>query len=65
MTPLRRLGRDRVGVLAGDKDKSQIKQFLNSYVKYTAGITWMLTNVLSRRVHQVLVIGYEKLRSVM
>ncbi|KAG8213764.1 P-loop containing nucleoside triphosphate hydrolase protein [Butyriboletus roseoflavus] len=40
------LGRDRVGVLAGDKDKSQIKQFLNS------------------RVHQVLVIGYEKLRSV-
>ncbi|KIJ67587.1 hypothetical protein HYDPIDRAFT_127687 [Hydnomerulius pinastri MD-312] len=40
------LGRDRVGVLAGDKDKSQIKQFLNS------------------RIHQVLVIGYEKLRSV-
>ncbi|KAF8441415.1 P-loop containing nucleoside triphosphate hydrolase protein [Boletus edulis BED1] len=40
------LGRDRVGVLAGDKDKSQIKQFMNS------------------RVHQVLVIGYEKLRSV-
>ncbi|KAF9222619.1 hypothetical protein BS17DRAFT_802837 [Gyrodon lividus] len=40
------LGRDRVGVLAGDKDKSQIKQFLNS------------------RVHQVLVIGYEKLRSI-
>ncbi|KAG9316430.1 P-loop containing nucleoside triphosphate hydrolase protein [Chiua virens] len=40
------LGRDRIGVLAGDKDKSQIKQFLNS------------------RVHQVLVIGYEKLRSV-
>ncbi|KAF9245007.1 P-loop containing nucleoside triphosphate hydrolase protein [Melanogaster broomeanus] len=40
------LGRDRIGVLAGDKDKSQIKQFVNS------------------RVHQVLVIGYEKLRSV-
>ncbi|KAN0090963.1 P-loop containing nucleoside triphosphate hydrolase protein [Tylopilus felleus] len=40
------LGRDRIGVLAGDKDKSQIKQFLNS------------------RAHQVLVIGYEKLRSV-
>ncbi|KAH7888361.1 P-loop containing nucleoside triphosphate hydrolase protein [Phlebopus sp. FC_14] len=40
------LGRDRVGVLTGDKDKSQIKQFLNS------------------RLHQVLVIGYEKLRSV-
>ncbi|KIK99085.1 hypothetical protein PAXRUDRAFT_823120 [Paxillus rubicundulus Ve08.2h10] len=40
------LGRDRIGVLAGDKDKSQIKQFLNS------------------RVHQVLVIGYEKLRGV-
>ncbi|KAG0704667.1 P-loop containing nucleoside triphosphate hydrolase protein [Suillus ampliporus] len=40
------LGRDRVGVFTGDKDKSTIKQFLNS------------------RVHQVLVIGYEKLRSV-
>jgi hypothetical protein len=27
-----RLGRDRVGVFTGDKDKSTIKQFLNSYV---------------------------------
>lgn len=40
------LGRDRVGVFTGDKDKSTIKQFLNS------------------RLHQVLVIGYEKLRTV-
>ena len=27
---LRRLGRDRVSILTGDKDKSQIKLFLNS-----------------------------------
>lgn len=40
------LGRDRVGVFTGDKDKSTIKQFLNS------------------RLHQVLVIGYEKLRTI-
>ena len=33
-----RLGRDRIGVLAGDKDKSQIKQFLNSYVIYAQRI---------------------------
>ncbi|KAL6308182.1 SNF2 family N-terminal domain-containing protein [Sparassis latifolia] len=40
------LGKDRVGVFVGDKDKSTIKQFINS------------------RVHQVLVIGYERLRTV-
>ncbi|KAI6157426.1 P-loop containing nucleoside triphosphate hydrolase protein [Pisolithus tinctorius] len=40
------LGRDRVGVFTGEKDKSSIKHFINS------------------RIHQVLVIGYEKLRSV-
>ncbi|EPQ57554.1 hypothetical protein GLOTRDRAFT_127906 [Gloeophyllum trabeum ATCC 11539] len=40
------LGKDRVGVFIGDKDKNQIKQFINS------------------KIHQVLVIGYEKLRSV-
>ncbi|KAI0335474.1 hypothetical protein GY45DRAFT_1316794 [Cubamyces sp. BRFM 1775] len=40
------LGKDRVGVFVGDKDKSTIKQFLNS------------------KIHQVLVIGYERLRSV-
>ncbi|KIM91969.1 hypothetical protein PILCRDRAFT_809966 [Piloderma croceum F 1598] len=40
------LSRDRVGVFIGDKDKSVIKQFINS------------------RIHQVLVIGYEKLRTV-
>ncbi|KAG2153895.1 P-loop containing nucleoside triphosphate hydrolase protein [Suillus clintonianus] len=40
------LGKDRVGVFTGDKNKSTIKQFLNSYL------------------HQVLVIGYEKLRTV-
>ncbi|KAI6026362.1 P-loop containing nucleoside triphosphate hydrolase protein [Pisolithus microcarpus] len=40
------LGRDRVGILTGEKDKSSIKLFINS------------------RIHQVLVIGYEKLRSV-
>ncbi|KAF9653003.1 hypothetical protein BDM02DRAFT_3266009 [Thelephora ganbajun] len=39
------LGRDRVSILTGDKDKSQIKLFLNSK-------------------HQVLIIGYEKLRSI-
>ncbi|KAI0638193.1 P-loop containing nucleoside triphosphate hydrolase protein [Trametes polyzona] len=40
------LGKDRVGVFVGDKNKSTIKQFLNS------------------KIHQVLVIGYERLRSV-
>ncbi|CDO75591.1 hypothetical protein BN946_scf184858.g31 [Trametes cinnabarina] len=40
------LGKDRVGVFVGDKDKSTIKQFMNS------------------RIHQVLIIGYERLRSV-
>jgi hypothetical protein len=28
-----RLGRDRMGVFTGDKDKSKIKQFMNSYVQ--------------------------------
>ena len=27
-----RLGKDRIGVFVGDKDKKTIKQFLNSYV---------------------------------
>ncbi|KAI0045277.1 hypothetical protein FA95DRAFT_1561280 [Auriscalpium vulgare] len=40
------LGRDRVGVFVGDKDKAKIKQFINS------------------KIHHVLVIGYERLRSV-
>ncbi|RPD67158.1 hypothetical protein L226DRAFT_549783 [Lentinus tigrinus ALCF2SS1-7] len=40
------LGKDRVGVFTGDKDKSTIKQFLNS------------------KIHQVLIIGYERLRTV-
>ncbi|KAG6330522.1 hypothetical protein ID866_8566 [Astraeus odoratus] len=41
------LGRDRLGVFTGEKNKSSIKQFVNS------------------KIHQVLVIGYEKLRNVM
>ncbi|KAH8107828.1 P-loop containing nucleoside triphosphate hydrolase protein [Cristinia sonorae] len=40
------LGRDRVGVFVGDKDKGKIKQFINS------------------RIHHVLIIGYERLRTV-
>lgn len=28
--PIIRLGRDRVGVFTGDKDRSTIKQFVNS-----------------------------------
>ncbi|KAJ3554226.1 hypothetical protein NM688_g3215 [Phlebia brevispora] len=40
------LGRDRVGVFVGDKDKHTIKQFVNS------------------RIHHVLIIGYERLRTV-
>ncbi|KII92162.1 hypothetical protein PLICRDRAFT_50591 [Plicaturopsis crispa FD-325 SS-3] len=40
------LGRDRVGVFTGDKDKGVIKQFINS------------------KIHHVLIIGYEKLRTV-
>ncbi|EJD52598.1 hypothetical protein AURDEDRAFT_181169 [Auricularia subglabra TFB-10046 SS5] len=39
------LGRDRVGVFIGDKDKANIKQFINSRAN-------------------VLIIGYEKLRTV-
>ncbi|KIJ39853.1 hypothetical protein M422DRAFT_780869 [Sphaerobolus stellatus SS14] len=41
------LGRDRVGIFVGDKDKTVIKQFVNS------------------KIHQVLVIGYERLKGVM
>ncbi|KAH7915224.1 P-loop containing nucleoside triphosphate hydrolase protein [Hygrophoropsis aurantiaca] len=40
------LGRDRVGVFTGDKDKTHIRQFQHS------------------KIHQVLIIGYEKLRTV-
>ncbi|KAI5123982.1 hypothetical protein M0805_006394 [Coniferiporia weirii] len=40
------LGKDRVGILIGDKDKEVIKRFQNS------------------KIHHVLIIGYEKLRSV-
>ncbi|KAK4685820.1 hypothetical protein P7C73_g4319, partial [Tremellales sp. Uapishka_1] len=40
------LGSDRVGVMVGDGDVTEIKKFVNS------------------RVHQVLIIGYEKLRKV-
>ncbi|KAN0134016.1 P-loop containing nucleoside triphosphate hydrolase protein [Lactarius tabidus] len=40
------LGRDRVGVLTGDKGKTAIRQFINS------------------KIHQVLLIGYERLRTV-
>ncbi|KAI0790697.1 P-loop containing nucleoside triphosphate hydrolase protein [Abortiporus biennis] len=40
------LGKDRVGILVGDKDKNTILQFQNS------------------RVHRVLIIGYERLRTV-
>ncbi|KAG8728416.1 helicase, partial [Ceratobasidium sp. 423] len=40
------LGRDRLKVFVGDKDKNHIKQFMNS------------------RIHHVLIIGYEKLRTV-
>lgn len=29
-----RLGKDRIGVFTGDKDKNTIKQFVNSYVYY-------------------------------
>ncbi|KAJ1305825.1 hypothetical protein OPQ81_010552 [Rhizoctonia solani] len=45
-TLLRGLGRDRLKVFVGDKDKNHIKQFMHS------------------RIHHVLVIGYEKLRTV-
>ncbi|KZT68291.1 hypothetical protein DAEQUDRAFT_692777 [Daedalea quercina L-15889] len=40
------LGRDRVGVMVGDKNKASIKHFVNS------------------KIHQVLIIGYERLRTV-
>ncbi|VDC03609.1 unnamed protein product [Peniophora sp. CBMAI 1063] len=40
------LGRDRLGIMAGDKDKSILKQFINS------------------KRDQVMIIGYERLRSI-
>ncbi|KAF8518738.1 SNF2 family N-terminal domain-containing protein [Gautieria morchelliformis] len=40
------IGRDRIGIFVGDKDKSVIKQFVNS------------------KIHQVLIIGYERLKGV-
>ncbi|KAF8520381.1 SNF2 family N-terminal domain-containing protein [Hysterangium stoloniferum] len=40
------IGKDRIGVFVGDKDKTVIKQFVNS------------------KIHQVLIIGYERLRGV-
>ncbi|PCH43504.1 hypothetical protein WOLCODRAFT_164492 [Wolfiporia cocos MD-104 SS10] len=40
------LGKDRVGIFVGDKDKAAIKRFINS------------------KIHHVLVIGYERLRTV-
>ncbi|KAF8606322.1 hypothetical protein BDV93DRAFT_521145 [Ceratobasidium sp. AG-I] len=40
------LGRDRLKIFVGDKDRSNIKQFMNS------------------KLHHVLIIGYEKLRTV-
>ncbi|KAI0940481.1 hypothetical protein AcW1_003665 [Taiwanofungus camphoratus] len=40
------LGKDRIGIFAGDKDKNMIKQFINS------------------KIHQVLIIGYERLRTI-
>ncbi|KAF8588695.1 hypothetical protein K439DRAFT_582988 [Ramaria rubella] len=41
------IGRDRMGIFVGDKDKSVVKQFVNS------------------KIHQVLIIGYERLKGVM
>jgi DNA repair and recombination protein RAD54B len=63
-----RLGRDRVGIFTGDKDKSVIKQFINSYAVpdfLECIMTCGLTCGLHSKIHQVLVIGYEKLRTVM
>ncbi|EJD03013.1 uncharacterized protein FOMMEDRAFT_123160 [Fomitiporia mediterranea MF3/22] len=40
------LGKDRLGIFTGDKNKEAVKQFINS------------------KIHQVLIIGYEKLRTV-
>lgn len=62
-----RLGRDRIGIFVGDKDKSTIKQFLNSCVldlNY-AVYPWFILLENSRKIHQVLIIGYERLRTVM
>ena len=62
-----RLGRDRVGVMVGDKDKQTILQFVNSWAQLTAvqplilSVAWLRF----RRIHHVLIIGYERLRTVM
>ncbi|EGN99526.1 hypothetical protein SERLA73DRAFT_72346 [Serpula lacrymans var. lacrymans S7.3] len=59
------LGRDRVGVFTGDKDKAVIKQFINSCVKLLLWLSPIKNRRAHyRRIHQVLIIGYERLRTV-
>lgn len=58
-----RLGKDRVGVITGDKDKGTIKFFLNSSVLHTVQVS--ITYTPFRKRDNILVIGYEKLRTVM
>jgi DNA repair and recombination protein RAD54B len=60
-----RLGRDRVGIFVGDKDKKHIKQFVNRCVHgIMLSLTYLPKITLPSKRDQVLVIGYEKLRTV-
>ncbi|KAG8710161.1 helicase [Ceratobasidium sp. 395] len=60
------LGRDRIRVFVGDKDKANIKQFMNScgfcFQEYMLFVNRDCT--VTRKLHHVLIIGYEKLRTV-
>ncbi|KDQ21829.1 hypothetical protein BOTBODRAFT_169022 [Botryobasidium botryosum FD-172 SS1] len=59
------LGRDRIGVFIGDKDKAHIMQFMNRSAYYfSSHFTKWLTALIFSKIHQVLIIGYEKLRKV-
>jgi DNA repair and recombination protein RAD54B len=59
-----RIGRDRIGVFTGDCDKAAIKQFINRYDIVTYVVICKLTVSISRH-HQILIIGYERLRGIM
>ena len=59
------LGRDRLGIVAcTDAKKTQIKMFIASYVSWFCTSTFS-RNVFPRQTQQVLIIGYERLRTVM
>lgn len=58
------LGRDRVGIVACDKANSGIDTFGHSYAEPVLPET-MGYLLSGSKVHEVLIIGYERLRTVM